>query len=167
MLSEIRDHREFDELFRREYPDLAKWCRRRIQIRGMEPEDLLHDAYLRCRSRWQSGRQSIHHPGAYLRRALRWQLLDSLRAITRRVRHERAAAEQWTGCRAADDPRAAPLIRESIEQLTGRARQVCQLALTGESPRGIEVALRLSRGAVQVHLSRARRSLREYFEPGP
>ena len=60
-----------DEFFARHYDEMVAWCRRRVSVRLGEPEEFVHEAYLRCARRWNATRRSVLRPAAYLRRATR------------------------------------------------------------------------------------------------
>lgn len=86
-----------DELFGRAYADLVTWCRRHVARRLGEPEDLVHQAYCRCRPLWSAARRSSGRESGGAAPAGRRGGHDSRRRLrvrdeTRRPRRARRAA---------------------------------------------------------------------------
>jgi len=146
-----------DEVFCRHYDKMVAWCRSRVAADMEDPEDLVHSAYLRCSRCWSAELSSKGREAAYLYRALRWVLLDSLRARCR---------QKNRNCQGPRRRDKMPWIvlhqlvaQEALMSLGGRQLQVCSALLEGKSEKQIRGELQLTRGALAVYICRARARL--------
>lgn len=146
----------FDDLFSRHYPRLIAWCRRHVGRHLGEPEDFVHQAYLRCRRHWSAELRSPRHELAYLYRALRWTVSDA----HRRALHQRNLTRVRDKTMSHPSTAIGELIaREAVQALPSRQRDVCLGLLAGKTLALVRAELGLSAGALAVHLSRARAKL--------
>jgi RNA polymerase sigma factor (sigma-70 family) len=155
--------RSLNAAFDRHYASMVAWCRRRIRPDLGDPEEFVHQAYLRCRNRWKENLRSRHTDAKFLFQSLRWVVLDSLRSHRRRKAREAAQTP-----RPISDGRWAParklMAQEAVLSLSRRQRQVCLGILCGKSRQQIARELSLPDTAVAVHLSRAKGALCDRLE---
>lgn len=145
----------FDALFADCYARLLAWCRAHAPRSLGEPEDFVHQTYLRCRRRWSADRASVGHGGAYLFRALRWVVADAARRAGRRPR---TTALTFATAAVDERPDRTLAARETLAALTPAELAVCRAHLDGDGGvRGRSAA------AVAVHLCRARSKLRRHL----
>lgn len=149
-----------DELFDRYYPVLIAWCRRRVDPRLGDPEDFVHQAYLRCRQSWTPGRRSKIRPAAYLFRAVRSVVIDGFRSFARRT-GQAVCLDASVPDRRASPPWETSFILDAVASLGGRPGQVCRALLQGQTPDEARRELGLSPNSFAVYLSRARAQLRK------
>ncbi len=150
---------EFDRLFQAHYDVLLAWCRRRTRPEWGEPEDIVHQAYVRCRKRWVEGISTPGREVAYLYRGLRWVLQDAARADRRRRERRKLIAELASRRTEAAPLRFDFLAGDVFEKLTPSERAVCWAYLHGQGSHEVSRDLGLSPGAVAAHSSRARQKL--------
>jgi RNA polymerase sigma factor (sigma-70 family) len=150
-------------LFQRYYADLLKWCRRHCPRAWGEPEDFVHDAYLRCRRNWRAENATARE-AAYFYRALRWVVADAVRKSRRRHAGDAQLAAVAAG---PSFTTAAPAMQEALQLLTPREQAICAGRLRGESEQETCARLGLSRIAHATHLSRARHKLCDNFGVTP
>ena len=148
------DNRLLNDLFEQNYGILVAWCRSRNLGHLGDPEEFVHLAYLRCSRRWSAEHRSSHCELSYVYRALRWVMLDALR------RRGRQRTSAWPLRYETASGRATPLhtatVREAVERLKGRPRQVCHSLMAGKDEERIGQELQISRNAVAVHVHRAK-----------
>ena len=147
-----------DMVFQQHYGDLLAWCRKRVDPRIAEPEDLVHLTYLRCLKSWRCDRGSGHYPAAYVLQSMRWVLLDELRRHTRRNRQSWGHVSN-PAYRAKSDLGGELVCRETISRLPESQREVCEAIMEGKSDHQICRELGLQRPALAVRLSRAKKEL--------
>lgn len=149
---------QLNQLFRLHYRMLVGWCRKRLRPGIGDPEDLVHDAYIRCLSSWSAVRRSTHNDASYFIKSVQFVVLDAMRGQRRRVLRETAAcrsfALHWP------DPGADLTIGELVARLPPRQQAVCRAVLAGKSNDAIAMELDLTRSAIAVHLCRTRKVLR-------
>jgi DNA-directed RNA polymerase specialized sigma24 family protein len=151
-----------DAAFGRSYTRLISWCRRHVRRNLGDPEDFVHQAYLRSRRRWATARRSQHREEAYFFRALRWVVTDAMRKRARR--REGMAAYQPAAPASAAGPVGELIAREAVDAaLTPGERAVCSGLLAGRSRRQLCDALAVTPAALAVRACRARRKLREFL----
>lgn len=144
-----------DTAFARCYPMLVAWCRRHVPVYLGEPEDHVHQAYLRCRRSWRPETRLPRQEMAYFLRAVRWVVADSLR---RRRRHpETVVTEEALPPRGGTDPLREMLALEALTTLSPRERAVCAIGSQA-------LVSTMSAGAHATHASRAKAKLRRHFD---
>lgn len=149
---------DLDQLFTQHYSRLLAWCRKRYAARAIEPEELVHLAYLRCRRTWRRSRCSQHGGIAYAYRALRWVALDLLRANARRRRNVSSQVDlDCMAARSGFPPESD--VQESLACLSSRSRKICEHILAGDSFEGIRHEMGMTSGAFAVTLSRSKATL--------
>jgi DNA-directed RNA polymerase specialized sigma24 family protein len=148
-----------DPIFERLYPALLAWCRRHVRREFGEPEDFVHQAYLRCRQRWSPARKSVAYEAAYFYRALRWVVADVIRRELRRCGP--ALADSLACPCIPDSPLRELIAREALDRLPRRQRAVCLGLLQGKREDQLCAELRVSAPVLAVYLWRARRRLRQ------
>jgi DNA-directed RNA polymerase specialized sigma24 family protein len=154
--------RDIDRVFQQHYDHLVAWCRKRLRRNMDAPEDVVHQAYVRCVHSWKPGRGCPHRPH-YVYRALRWALLDMLRAYRRRAQRREAA--DVAGCAAPFwSPDGWLAAQESLARLPRRQRALCDAVMNGQDCAQIERRLGLSANAQAVYLCRARAALEAVWE---
>jgi RNA polymerase sigma factor (sigma-70 family) len=162
----LEDHAQattlFDGLFTRTYSDLLRWCRRHVHRSLGDPEDFVHQAYLRCRRCWSPQRQSLGHARAYFYRALHWVVADEVRRGTGPRRFHRLTED--ARARTKESPVHALAAGEALSVLSPTERAVCSGFLKGQTAQQVQTDLQLSEAALAVHLCRARRKMREFLE---
>jgi len=147
-----------DLTFQSHYGYLVRWCRRVAPMTSVDPEDIVHAAYLRVQGRFRTVKVSSQQPLAFLKQAIRWEAADRQR---REWRH-REREFYYSDCRRALShlaPAVVLEVNESLELLPARLRMICLALLEGKMHRQICVELQLSAGALAVALCRARQML--------
>ena len=140
---------EFEDLFRREFPGLARTA---FGIVGdwEVAKELAADGFVALLRHWSKVR-SYDNPGAWLRRVV---IRDALRSRRRSRRSAPVLVELEAGGSDADAVRAAVL------QLPARQRAVVVLHYLDDLPVSeVAAVLGCSEGTVKTHLHRARRAL--------
>jgi len=152
-----------DTFFAGSYADLLAWCRRHVRPELGDPEDFVHQAYLRCRQRWSPTHRSAQHGSAYYYRALRWVVADVIR---RQQRHPgtTAPAELLPLPGTTEVPVRELIAREALEILTEKERAICSGFLQGRPEKQIRSELKLSAQTLSVHVCRAQRKMRRFLE---
>ena len=151
-----------DAAFGRSYGRLVSWCRRHVW-RGLgEPEEFVHQAYLRSRRHWAEERRSTGREEAYFFKALRWVVADALR---QRHRQRQGLADyRGTGTGAGASPVRELIAREAMDSvLTAREREVCAGLIRGRSTRQLCDELAVSPAALAVRACRARQKLSRFL----
>jgi RNA polymerase sigma factor (sigma-70 family) len=153
---------DLDGAISRSYERLVAWCRGYVQPIGLDADDLVHVAYLRCVRRWNPARASKHDPAAYLRQAIRWAAADlsRRRALDVQKLSEMRPSRQLNG---AGDTSTRLELAEAIAQLPPRQREICRRLIAGAAFEATRRHFGLSRGAFAVALCRAHAALRAQF----
>jgi hypothetical protein len=150
---------DLDRTFTRLYDHLVAWCRLYVHPSDLEPDDLVHLAYLRCLRRWNAARASRDDGASYLRQAIRWAAADASRHRTLRARKLAELRPRWY-CAIHADTSTRLELAEAIARLPWRQREICQQLISGATSAAIRKQLGLSRGAFAVSLCRAHANLR-------
>ena len=132
---------------------------------GQDAEDVLHDVFLGLPEALRQYAEQGNLEG-WLKRVTARVALNRLRSHRRRNEFSLVAAQQ-THARAAH-PLDAMALRDALAQLPESLRAVFVLKeVEGFSHGEVADLLHISRGASEVRLHRAIRSLRQLLEPGP
>jgi RNA polymerase sigma factor (sigma-70 family) len=136
------------------------------QRQSINDDDAVQEGFLRMARR---GTQGISNPGAYWHSAARRAQIESYR----KARSERSAIARWLQVQRAQEPEhelpeeMLTLLKDSVEGLRGRRRQLVDLELGGLARIGdLAECLGISPGAVRVLRHRTYRQLRKAFTEG-
>jgi DNA-directed RNA polymerase specialized sigma24 family protein len=153
-----------DDLFCRRYPALVNWCRKRLPCTLEDAEDIVHSTYLRCRRHWSVDRQSHTHEAAYFYRALRWEMIDSVRRAHRRNLTRLTPTFGQYG--QSSIILHELVVREALRSLKNKQLAICLAFMAGNRNETVRCELHLSRSALAVYLCRAYARLCEALEIG-
>jgi RNA polymerase sigma-70 factor (ECF subfamily) len=158
----VRDAASFDRLVAREHAYVARLVGRLVGWRG-DVDDLVQDVFVAALGGWAKFRGQCTERTWLTRIAI-----NKCRSYGRRrwVRERLFALWQARSAASQEDPAAqqetAEQVRHAIVQLRQRDREVIVLHyLEQMSPIVIAQSLNLSRNAVEVRLTRARKRLKE------
>ena len=161
------DELAFAEIYSRYWDGLQAHARRKLGC-GHDAEEMVQDVFVAL---WHKrGTAVIQQLGAYLYSALRYRIIDHLRAQMVRktyagtLPHAPAVADCGTEhAVAAADLSAA--LAASVRSLPGHAQQVFQLSrLEHRSVPEIAAQLQVSPKTVEYHLARSLKLLRTYLK---
>jgi RNA polymerase sigma-70 factor (ECF subfamily) len=163
----LGDEAAYDAIFRTWYPALVQFAERILRDRDAA-EETVQDVMLEL---WKR-RESLviqGSPQAYLFQATRNRALNHLRHL--RVENREEFDTDTLPATANADARASEseievALREAIESLPPRCRQVFELnRVQGLKYAEVAAALDISVKAVEAHMARAFRTLRERLAP--
>jgi RNA polymerase sigma factor (sigma-70 family) len=148
---------------------LVRWIARRRYGTTADPEDLLHDAFVRYAQYRRS--MPVGNPAAFLLQAAANLAIDQHRS------QKHIAPQSFeTACAAAADPAPAvhdvlavrerlERVRQGMEMLNARTREIFLMhRLDGRRHRDIAGAFGISRSAVEKHIAKAASFLTTWTE---
>lgn len=148
---------DFDDMYRREYPQLVRLAYALCGRRDVA-EELVQDAMTKTLARWSKVRE-YDRPGAFARRVL----LNDASSAARRRRAELKALVRFRGS-AADEWNLDPEVDEFwrlVRELPRRESQVVALYYgDGQSTVEIAALIGVTEGTVRATLAHARDALR-------
>ncbi len=167
------DRAAFGLLYERYYPQVAKYCLRRLLVRSVA-EDVLSDVFLQVASHLPtfSGRTDTDFR--------RWLFRIATNAINAHLRQSRRRQEKWVeaarsghlnsngdsrSVSAEDDTRNWPAVYQALMELDERDRTIVMLRFFAHcSHEEIATVVNATPGAVRTALSRILARLREKFK---
>ncbi|MEM1009382.1 MAG: sigma-70 family RNA polymerase sigma factor [Myxococcota bacterium] len=122
-----------------------------------EATDFLHDLLLEMKRKWSS----IEHPQAWILKTMRLRMADTFSRRTFAATEQVNVMEQP---KTAGDPSLHLDLEKALSKLSKKHQHILKLFLEGNSIDAIANILHISTDNAYQRLSRARRSLKLYYE---
>jgi len=153
----VRPEAGFDAVYAAHYPSLVRLA---YLTTGNLPaaEDVVQDVFIE----WYRRRDQVHHPVAYLRRAVAARCISWARRRSLELRHAAGHAEPLMGNTTDAD---APVVRQALARLKPRQRAAVFLRYYLDLPEAeIAAALGCRPGTVKSLLHRSLAILKEQLD---